>query len=628
MDRNLTRIGLINVLVLLVMGGTMAWIAVYAPSATAEVAVAFQAMGLLVAVVSWFQMRLEGLEEAERLEMEDLARSRKRSALFENSAADSFPARRSREQFERWMLPGFTVLLFALQAGVVWWLYQRYKMTSPSSAENAALGGSIFAGIAVVQLLLGLYATKLARYAKVRLLRPSGASLLMGSLVALIAAVTETLDYFGYPQWDQRVAWVLVGLLGLIALETLIALIFEAYRPRVHGKPTRLIYESRLVGLLGQPTGLFSTAAQALDYQFGFKVSETWFFQFMERAVGRLLLIQFGLMLLLTTVVVVEPGEQILLERFGNPVSGREVLEPGLHLKFPWPIDRAHRYATRAVQSFNIGFVPNEEEEDDKVLLWTRSHYAEEFNMLVASDEQLEQGGDEDQRIPVNFLTVSIPVQYLIRDVRQWAYEHESPGKLLEAIANREVVRYLASVDIERIMSSGRIEAAAELKRRISEQAEKEKLGVEILFIGLQDIHPPLGNREIQVAAAYEQVIGAEQDKESAILEAQGDAFEMLPTAQAEAIRTVNEARSDSVLKVAEAKGRAGQFVHQLAAREHAPEVYDTRTYLDIFTRAVAPTRKYVVLPETTREVVILNLEDKIRADLLDIPLEEARPTR
>ena len=45
----------------------------------------------------------------------------------------------------------------------------------------------------------------------------------------------------------------------------------------------RVLYESRLVGLLGQPESLFTTAAHALDYQFGFKVSDTWFFQFLQK---------------------------------------------------------------------------------------------------------------------------------------------------------------------------------------------------------------------------------------------------------------------------------------------------------------------------------------------------------
>ena len=68
------------------------------------------------------------------------------------------------------------------------------------------------------------------------------------------------------------------------------------------------MYESRLVGLLGQPEGLITTAAQALDYQFGFKVSETWFYRFFERALGWLLLLQVAALLLSTCVVFIDAG--------------------------------------------------------------------------------------------------------------------------------------------------------------------------------------------------------------------------------------------------------------------------------------------------------------------------------
>jgi len=87
--------------------------------------------------------------------------------------------------------------------------------------------------------------------------------LMLGSLLAFLATASEALQWFGFAQYDRQIAWVLTALLGLVALETLLALVFEAYRPRVQGKEIRLIYESRLVGLLGQPAGLFATAAQA-----------------------------------------------------------------------------------------------------------------------------------------------------------------------------------------------------------------------------------------------------------------------------------------------------------------------------------------------------------------------------
>jgi hypothetical protein len=42
------------------------------------------------------------------------------------------------------------------------------------------------------------------------------------------------------------------------------------------------------------------------------------------------------------------------------------------------------------------------------------------------------------------------------------------------------------------------------------------------------------------------------------------------------------------------------------------------RGYLDTFAQAVANTRTYVILPTNTHNVAWLDLEDKIRPDLLD----------
>lgn len=115
------------------------------------------------------------------------------------------------------------------------------------------------------------------------------------------------------------------------------------------------MYESRLIGLLGSTGGLFSTAAQTLDYQFGFRVSETWFYKYLEQELGRLALLAIGLLWFGSMFVFVEPQEQALLERFGSPVANRGILEPGFHFKWPWPMDAVHRYPVRSLQSFTIG---------------------------------------------------------------------------------------------------------------------------------------------------------------------------------------------------------------------------------------------------------------------------------
>ncbi len=622
MEQNYHRTGLINWLVLILAAAAAETLSQITVSTMGEVTAALLLLGALVALVAWFQMRLAAREDAERLEMEDLARHRADSSLFAESAEDAFPARRSRISFERWIVPTFTILLFAAQAGATWWFFKRYQEWPTPRMDPATLGSASFAGIGLMLLLLGLYAAKLSRYAGIRLLRPGAAHLVLGGLFCFITAGTEIAVYAGYPQWDRHLTLVGIGILGLVSLETLFALVFEAYRPRVKGREERLIYESRLVGFLGQPTGLFSTAAQALDYQFGFKVSETWFYRFLEGAIAWIVLAQAGALFLSTAVVVIEPGEQGLHERFGKPVA---TLDSGLHFKFPWPIDSVERINTRAVQTFNVGFVADPALERENTVLWTRSHYKTEFNLLVASRDQSTNAADADQTVPANLLTVSIPIQFIVTNAANWGYNHAQPARLLEQIANREVVRYLASVDVDRIMSNGRAEAALELRRRIQSAANGAALGTEIIFIGLQDIHPPIGTKDIKVAAAYEQVIGAEQEKEARILEAEGFANETLPAAKAAAARTVNQARADSAVYVNDASGRAARFAHQVASYRAAPDVFPARNYLETLRVAMVNTRKYVVMPTNTHDVITIDLTEKLRRDVLDIPLDPVK---
>ena len=631
MDRSLSKTGFVNWLMVLAGGITVMAFARRSGSATGELAAAFFGVAVLMAIVSWFQMGLAAREEAERLELEDLSRSRSDSGLFAASAAEVSPARRAREQFDRWIVPVFTLLLLAGESFGVWFFWERLKRPDDMAATPpaAALSLAIFSAVAFVLFLLGRYSSRLAQLEGSTLLRPSASALMLGALVSAVAAVASGLDWGGFSRWDRLIALGMTALLALIALETLIGLVFEIYRPRVQGRAVRLLYESRIIGLLGQSGGLFSTAAQALDYQFGFKVSDTWFYHYLEDSLSAFALVWIGILWLSSCIVVVEPTEQALLERFGSPVEGRTVLEPGLHLKLPWPIDAAQRYNTRELQTFLVGAIPDPELEKNRVLVWTRPHYREEFNLLVASLEMatnaavLVPEGAGDGAVPVNLLTVSVPVQYRIRDVRQWGYQCAEPAALLERIANSEVVRYLVSVEMNSIMSDGRLEAAEVLKKRIQTQADAAKLGVEIVFLGLQDIHPPMGTKEVPVAAAYEQVVGAISEMQAKIHEAEGYRAETLPMAAARAVARTNAAYAAATNRVQAALGRRAQFPGQLKALAAAPKVYPQWAYLDALINAIGPARKLVLGVTNTSDVVILNLEDKVRPDLGDLTIED-----
>ncbi|HEY1173981.1 MAG TPA: protease modulator HflK [Verrucomicrobiae bacterium] len=615
-DRNVQRIGLINLVVFLGIGIAAAVTAQYVRSATAEVMAVLVGFGFLASLVSYLQMRLETQEQLEKLEFDELQKSKNAAALFDTAEAENFPAHRARLQFERFGVPTFAIILLLLQGAAIYFLWTRYDEFAGLNLSRAPVGMTFFGIFMLIQFMLGKYAAGVARLEKQRLLRPGSSYMLLCSFASLLALTALIFAYLGSPNIDVIIARILVVIIGFAAMETLFNVVFEAYRPRLKGQVTHLLYDSRVIGLVGDPAGFFATAAQALDYQFGFKVSETWFYRFLQRTIAWIILAQIGILWLSTVVVFIEPGEQAVLERFGKQ-SDRGVLEPGPHFKYPWPVDKVYRYKTRAIQSFLVGAVPDENLDKERTVLWTKAHYKEEFNMLVASRQQLTVTNNTDSTaeaaVPVNLLTASIPVQYTIKDLQKWAYNHEDAGKLLEKLATREVVNFLVSVDMDDIMARGRLDAANELQIRIQKLADKHELGVQIIFVGLQDIHPPTA-----VAEAYQEVNAALQAREGIIFTAEGERAQIIPMTRAEAANIIAEAQVYKLSEQAKGVAAAGRFPNQIVAYQASPEVFRQRSYLDSLGKAIAPARKYVIGVTNTKDTIIMNLEDKVRMDIIE----------
>jgi regulator of protease activity HflC (stomatin/prohibitin superfamily) len=618
MERNTQKHGLINLLSLLAAGVAGLAIARYGNSLAGQVGVLFLGLGTVVALVSWFQLRLEETERLEGLELDEMAKSRGESTLFENKDAELFPARRAREQYERFFVPIVTVLLALAQGGGAYliWRWLQRPATVETQLRQPTMVLAMFALFALVLFLLGKFSTTVARLDDQRLLRPGSSYALLGAYICFAVTLGIVAVQSGFAKADYYVAYGLCVILGLVAVETVIQLVLEIYRPRVKGKVERPLYESRLVGLLGQPEGLITTAAQALDYQFGFKVSETWFYRFFERALGWILLLQVGALVLSTCFVFVEAGEQGLLEHFGRPVEGKALLEPGVHAKWPWPIDKVRIYRTEQIQEFIVGSEPDPAREQDRIVLWTVSH-AKEENFLVAHREantaaaNTQQGGKRTP--PVSLLTVSIPVQYQITNLLAWAYNNEDANSLLNHAATREVVRFLVGADLNHIMSDGRLESSEELVRRVQNAADRLKLGARIISVGLHDLHPP-----VKVAPDYEKVVGSIQTRQAKILAAQADAIRTNAMAEAESSTITNLATADRVAQEIGALSRAALFTNQIPAFEAAPSVYVQRAYLRAFVNATAGARKYINLATNTDDVLVIDLQDKIREDLLN----------
>jgi modulator of FtsH protease HflK len=615
MEPNRQKLGLASLALLLATGVVGLILGVAAHSQVALVGALFAGLGFLVAAVSAFQMRLEERERIEKLEFDELSKSASPASNLFAQESEALQARRTREQFEKFLVPGFTLLMLVAEVAgcILLWRWLAGPAAAPLAQHTMIM--AVCGLFALLLFMLGKYLSGIVRLENNRLLRPSAGFLLLNAYLAAIVAATTAAEWAEVRHADLWMARLFCAVLGLMAVETVVGLVFEAYRPRVKGREGRLLYDSRLVGLLSQPESLVTTMAHALDYQFGFKVSETWFYQFLEKALAWIVLAQLGLLVLSTTFVMIEPGEQALLERLGRPVAGRQLLNPGLHLKLPWPVDKIHRYRTEQLQSFTVGIVTGDKEQE-QTIQWSVGHAKEENNLLVASREPVTGTNvDSGKKVPpVNLLAVNIPVQFQVTNLLDWAYNYADAGALLEKLATREVVRYLVSADIHDIMCRGRGRAAEALQQRVQAVANEYHLGTRIVFVGLAGVHPP-----VDVADAYEKVVGSMQEADAKALSARAHAIRTNALAQATGYRKEQEAQAEKLRLERSALARAAAFTNQIPAYLASPAVYASRAYLQTLNRSVADARKYVLASTNTHDVLQFNLEDKLRLDLMDV---------
>ena len=581
----------------------------FANSLTGQFASYLIGFGALLAFASWFHMRLEEQERFEKMEFDEVVRTRGGTSLFNTQESETFAARRSRELFERYFIPSLTGLVALGHGGLAIWGWNRISAAPGTPLNQPLLALGLFGGLFLILFLIGQYSTGVARLDGHRLLRASGNLVLLAAYLSAWVACVMGAAMAAAPTADFYAAKALCLLLGLLALEGIASVILEIYRPRLKGKQTHALYESRLVGLISHPEGVFGTAASALDYQFGFKVSETWFYGFLKANLAWLLLAQIGLFALSSCVVFIQAGEQALLERFGKPVAGREVLNPGLHLKLPYPVDQLRRYRTEEVQSFLVGGVPLDDRGQEVAYLWSVAHYKEEFNLVTPSTAFASSSASNT---PLSLLTVSVPIHFQINNLVDYAYNFVDANQILQQVANREVLRYFATTDARELLSTGQSTAASVIQTAIQKQIDDLKLGVKLLFVGLQDIHPPR-----EVVGEYEKVISARQWVETNRLDAVTYAFQTNTLARAEGTRILGQATVKQASVMKEAQGKADRFRQQRVAYNASPEVYSHRLFLRSYTNSLADTRKIIVTLTNFQLVPQIDLQERISASML-----------
>jgi membrane protease subunit HflK len=571
------------------------------------------------------------LRQAARLEARDReALERKRieqglQSIFESE--DLGAAARMWEQWVRKLAPALSLAIALSLLGPLLWVHfftidgLSGLLQSSNTAPSASLMGAAFLLIAAFAGLgFGYYLGGLSRVPSYGVLR-AGAGVMLTSTIALgLAALSLGLAARGWMLLDRALGPLILVALTLQSAEMLLNLLLDLYRPRIAGVEDRPGFDSRLSGWLAEPRGLLESIGHTLDYQFGFKVSETWFYRFLERALAPLILVQILSFYGLSAMVVVRPGERLIIERFGAPRGVTslpandadwdqlpEVQGPGLHLKWPWPFETARIISAESVTTVKLGFgaedhadaMHKSEAIDAQIITWDRVHVEGEHHYLLPLQQDVgaEAGAKDERRgVDVMMLQVLATIEYKVGsrargDIYRYAYLHQDPNQTIRALFEGELTSYLAGARFWDLLVEAPAEVEAQLLERVRAAAQRQRLGLELVSLHFEEVHPPVG----AVGKAYQSVLAAREARKALIYSGEVQERRIVAASRRDQIQRRLAAEVFGHRQVGLARARAALQDSEAALLRAAPRVYPTREQLEAVARVLRGSRIFVV---------------------------------
>ncbi|MFQ5495004.1 MAG: SPFH domain-containing protein [Phycisphaerae bacterium] len=593
----------------------------------------FMLVGLPIWLVVYLvlnQIRRVGVEALETRELRRAQETGTSQAIFELDDEALLLEQNRLKWMVHWLFPACTIVLsLVLLVGQLgFWGLSFSEALDTDALQHTRQPTLVMWFVVAVGfgcLLFARYALAVSRLPQWGLIR-SGAVCLAGGALACVATVVALMSTRTI-RWTEGAASYVMGVaLFLLGVELAVNFVLNLYRPRTPGEIPRPAFDSRLLGMISEPGGLAKSIADAVNYQFGFQVSSTWFYQLLQRWLFPITVAAAVVVLSLTSVVIVDAHEQVVIERFGRLVgTPPEILTPGVYIKYPYPIDIAYRTPVKRVGELVIGqpdetdeaHEHGEADEHEQAVLWTQKHeFVPEMMLLVASPkagalsedaaagekirdkpasgdggagghdavtrrapspaDRVASATEGTESVAVSLLMVSVPIEHRVQDIKKYLHNYTEPERLVESVAYRYLSQYAAGVDLDRFMGPGREQLGRDLKRQVQAQLDELGTGIEIVLVGIREAHPPT---KANVARAFQSVVAAETEMAADIHAARGAARGILisiagtedrATALDEAIRARDRLTAGSPART-EAQRRIDELLLGDPARGIAP---------------------------------------------------------
>jgi membrane protease subunit HflK len=290
-----------------------------------------------------------------------------------------------------------------------------------------------------------------------------------------------------------------------------------------------------------------------------------------------------------SSVYTVQTSEVAVIQRFGKYMRTET---PGLHLKWPAPVEKATLVPVERIWREEFGF-----HGPDMAVSAEGSK-----DSMDMSDESLDSvslmlTGD------LNVAVVPWIVQYKVSEPEKFLFNVNNPRQLLRDMAEASMRLVVGDRSINEVISK-RNEIAEEAKKMLQQELNEAETGILIITVEMKRTNVPA-----PVQSSFNEVNEAIQQKEKMIYEAREEYNKIIPAASGEAERSVKAAEGYALDRINRAKGDAEKFSTILAEYRNAKDVTKRRLYLETLGDLYPRIEKKVVMDSSQKNMLpLLNI--------------------
>lgn len=283
----------------------------------------------------------------------------------------------------------------------------------------------------------------------------------------------------------------------------------------------------------------------------------------------------------------VKPDELGVVLRFGKY---HDQAGPGLHLRYPYPIDEVLLPKVTRENSLEIGMRSVGTSRGGRPTTVVQDIPQE--SLMLTGDENI---------VDVDFV-VFWRIKATGRDetteqtgVAQYLFNLQHPEIAVKEVAESAMREVVGKSNIQPLLTGARQETQNAVRDLMQKTLDSYGAGIRITRVQLQKVDPPQ-----KVIGAFRDVQAARADQERLQNEARAYANRIVPEARGAAERILQAAEGYRAQVVEEARGQAARFEQVLREYQKAPDVTRRRIYLETIEGVYRDTDKIVIDPSTS----------------------------